>query len=280
MSCMLKHSFVLFFLCCLMIGCDGNNMRSTGKMELSTIKDVQASAWEELKEKKIYFGHQSVGNNIIEGLKDWGRQKPEVKLRIIRLQDSYKIDSPGLYQASIGKNDYPRSKIDAFVAAMRQGIGNSADIAFFKFCFVDITAGTNVPELFDYYVEKMALLKQEYPKMTFVHFTVPLLRRNQISFKGYIKKLLGKSDGFFNDSNNIRRNEFNKLMREKYHGEEPVFDLAGIESAYPDGRRCTFTKNGKIYYSFVSDYTDDGGHLNGKGRGFVAEQLLIFLAAL
>ena len=110
-------------------------------MELSTIKDVQASAWEELKEKKIYFGHQSVGNNIIDGLKDWGRQKPEVKLRIIRLQDSYKIDSPGLYQASIGKNEDPRSKIDAFVAAMRQGIGNSADIAFFKFCFVDINSG-------------------------------------------------------------------------------------------------------------------------------------------
>jgi hypothetical protein len=263
-----------------MIGCDGNNMRSTGKMELSTIKDVQASAWAELKEKKIYFGHQSVGNNIIDGLKDWGRQKPKVKLRIIRLQDSYKIDSPGLYQASIGKNDYPRSKIDAFVAAMRQGIGNSADIAFFKFCFVDINAGTNVPELFDYYVGKMALLKQEYPEMTFVHFTVPLLRKSKISFKGYIKKLLGKSDGFFDDSDNIQRNEFNKLMREKYHGKEPVFDLAGIESTYPDGRRCTFTKNSKIYYSLVSDYTNDGGHLNELGQKRVAEQLLVFLAGL
>ncbi|MCK4787619.1 MAG: hypothetical protein KAV87_27935 [Desulfobacteraceae bacterium] len=249
-------------------------------MELSTIKDVQASAWAELKEKKIYFGHQSVGNNIIDGLKEWGRQKPEVKLRIIRLQDSYKIDSPGLYQASIGKNNYPRSKIDAFVAAMRQGIGNSADVAFFKFCFVDINSGTNVYELFDYYVEKMALLKQEYPKMTFVHFTVPLLKRNKISFKGYIKKLLGKSDGFFDDSNNIRRSEFNRLIREKYHGEERVFDLAGIESTYPDGRRCSFSKNGKIYYSLVPDYTNDGGHLNELGQKRVAEQILVFLAGL
>ena len=42
----------------------------------------------------------------------------------------------------------------------------------------------------------------------------------------------------------------------------------------------TFTKDGENYYSLVPDYTDDGGHLNEKGRKIVAEQLLILLANL
>ena len=280
MSCAVKHSFVLFSLCCLMLGCDGNNMRSTGKMELSTIEDVQASAWAELKEKKIYFGHQSVGNNIIDGIKDWGRQKPQVKLRIISLQDSYKLNSPGLYQANIGKNEDPRSKINAFVADMRQGIGNSADIAFFKFCFVDITAKTNIEEVFNHYSKTMEKLQDKYPKVTFVHFTVPLLRRNKPTFKSYIKKLIAKGDGFFDDSHNIARSKYNQLLREKYMGKEPLFDLAMVESTYQDGSRCTFSANGHTYYALVPEYTKDGGHLNELGQKVAAEQLLIFLAGL
>ena len=34
------------------------------------INDVPAVKWEKLAQKKIYFGHQSVGFNIMEGIKD------------------------------------------------------------------------------------------------------------------------------------------------------------------------------------------------------------------
>ena len=49
---------------------------------------------------------------------------------------------------------------------------------------------------------------------------------------------------------------------------------------YPDGTRCSFTKDGKTYYSMVPEYTTDGGHLNEIGRKKVAEQFLILLANL
>ena len=69
--------------------------------------------------------------------------------------------------------------------------------------------------------------------------------------------------------NNINRNQFNEILRKEYEGKAPIFDLAKIESTYPDG---------KTSYSMVPDYTYDGGHLNETGRKKAAEQLLVLLA--
>ncbi|MBW2608023.1 MAG: hypothetical protein JRD05_10355 [Deltaproteobacteria bacterium] len=70
------------------------------------------------------------------------------------------------------------------------------------------------------------------------------------------------------------------MLRKEYDGKEPVFDIAKIESTFPNGTRCSFTKDGKTYYSMVPEYTYDSGHLNETGRKKVAEQLLILLAQL
>jgi len=42
----------------------------------------------------------------------------------------------------------------------------------------------------------------------------------------------------------------------------------------------TFRKEGKKYYSMTPTYTDDGGHLNERGRKKVAEQFLLFMINL
>jgi hypothetical protein len=161
---------------------------------------------------------------------------------------------------------------------MDAGIGGSADVAFFKFCFVDIGADTDVNKVFDHYKNTMSRLKTKYPGTTFVHVTVPLGTTIE-SWKTRIKVLMGKTEIWEYDAN-IRKNEFNNLLRGNYAGREPVFDLAGFESTYPDGKRSTFTKNGTSYYDLAPEYTYDDGHLNEKGRKWVAEQLLMFLADL
>ena len=84
----------------------------------------------------------------------------------------------------------------------------------------------------------------------------------------------------WNYEDNIKRNQFNELIKKEYEEKEPFFDLAKIESSYPSGERASFTKDGKVYYSLVPEYTYDSGHLNEKGRKIVAEQLLIILASL
>ncbi len=276
----LRISVVVIIIAISILCSNGGAMSQGRNNEFKNIDDAPTSAWERLSKQKIYFGHQSVGNNIIEGLKKIEEQYPQIRLDIIRIQKPNRLENPGLYHSEIGKNDYPKTKIDAFVQAMQQGIGQTADIAFFKFCFVDITGETNIEELFDYYSKTMEKLRKEYPSVTFVHFTVPLLRRNKPSLKSYIRKIFGRADGFFADGHNIARNKFNELIMETYAGKEPIFDLAVVESTYQDGRRCSFSDNGNTYYSLVPEYTNDGGHLNELGQRVVAEQLLMFLASM
>ena len=79
---------------------------------------------------------------------------------------------------------------------------------------------------------------------------------------------------------NIKRNQFNELLRKEYDGKAPIFDLARTESTLPDGKRSSFSKDGKNYYFMVPDYTHDGGHLNELGRKRAAEQLLVVLTAV
>ncbi|MDL1962413.1 MAG: hypothetical protein LWX01_12110 [Deltaproteobacteria bacterium] len=248
------------------------------KIESNALKNVQPSLWENLSQKKIYFGHQSVGFNIIEGIKDLMKVNPQIKLNIVETSEPEAPDNPLFAHSRVGSNMDPKSKTDAFASLMDKGIGDKADIAFFKFCYVDIAGQTDVQEVFTRYKETLARLRAKYPKTSFVHVTVPL-GTSIATLKTRIKTLIRKKDIWEYDAN-IRKNEFNDLLRKEYSGKEPIFDLAYVESTFPDGRRSTFTKAGETYYSMVPEYTYDDGHLNETGRKRAAEQLLVLLANL
>jgi len=204
-------------------------------------------------------------------------ENPKIKLNIVETDNPDDFKQPLFAHARVGKNEVPQSKIDAFAYSTRHGLGNRADIAFFKFCYVDIKPETNVEKVLSSYKNIMASLKETYPKTTLIHVTAPLTTR-QSGIKAWIKKIIGRPVRGIDD--NIKRNQFNDHLRKEYTRKDPVFDLAAIECTAPDGTRASFVKNGKTYYQLVSDYTDDGGHLNKRGRKKVAEQLLILLAEL
>ena len=161
---------------------------------------------------------------------------------------------------------------------MEHGIGGKADFAFLKFCFVDVKSNTDIENVFSDYKKNMSRLKANYQDTTLIHFTVPL-ETTKATWKTWIKKLIKKKEIWEYD-HNVARNKFNDLLKKEYNEKEPVFDLAKIESTYPDGRAETFKREGKTYYSLVPTYTHDGAHLNELGRKKVAEQLLILLANL
>ena len=62
--------------------------------QFPSIKDVPNSAWEKLSQKKIFFGHQSVGFNIIDGLKDLMKENPQIKLNIVETSNPADFDAP------------------------------------------------------------------------------------------------------------------------------------------------------------------------------------------
>ena len=276
---------ILVSLLVAMMGLTAVKNAVAGEDRNMNMEQVAAEQWNRMAKKTIFFGHQSVGYNILDGVKRVMEQNPLVNLKIVKLANPGDMGPSAkgvLFHAEVGKNFNPRSKIDAFAEWMDKGVGDNVDIAFLKFCFVDIGTQTNIEELFEYYRKTLAGLKEKFPSTTFVHFTVPLLAE-QVGFakwkhrlKGIVKKILGKNEFY----ENVNKFVFNEMIRSEYRGKEPVFDLAAVESTFPDGSRSTFAVSGKQIESMVPAYTNDGGHLDPQGQDIVARKLLAFLATL
>ena len=238
-------------------------------------KEIDSSL-KKIADMRIFFGHQSVGNNILAGIRDISESR-EYKIKIIETRTVNENDEAAFFHTNIGENLYPLSKIEDFKKLIENGIGGNVDVAFFKFCYVDFDKTTDVNSIFQKYQKTMEYLKNNNPQTTFVHFTVPLVNA-RLDVKTFIKKIIGRFDSKL--EGNIKRNQFNSMLIGAYEGKEPIFDLATIESTYPDGKRETFKKNGSIFYALVPEYSHDGGHLNELSRKMVALNLLHFIASL
>jgi hypothetical protein len=225
-----------------------------------------------LSHKKVFFGHQSVGQNIVDGITDVMGTTPLIRLNIRETMSPGDFDKPIFAHSFIGTNLNPSSKIKAFRDILDSGVGQVADIAFLKLCYIDINRSTDLRALFKEYDETIAYLKAKFPKLKIITVTVPLMSR-PIRIRSKIAKLLGRWQ--WDDQNNVKRNEFNEMLRSRYG--ESLFDLAKSESTTLLGKRAVFKKDNKTYDLLVKSYTDDGGHLNALGRQVAAIDLLLYL---
>jgi hypothetical protein len=249
---------------------------ATSPQKLRRLADVPPEAWTRLNSKTIFFGHQSVGRNILGGLQDLQANSKSLHLSIVETKDANKIEGPVLAHAAVGRNRDPESKIAEFKELMEGGLGNKVDIAFLKLCYVDVTRDSNPDEILAAYSKAIGALKSRFPRVVFVHVTVPLCAPEK-GLKERIKRLLGRSPVL--DDNQVRV-RYNSLLCQRYSGKEPLFDLALYETLTPEGLRHYGLRNGQEVPVLTPSYTDDGGHLNPRGRQHVAEQLLIQLLDL
>jgi hypothetical protein len=228
-----------------------------------SIPDVE---WARLTNARVYFGHQSVGANIIDGLRDLSTGHAERPLKIVRSRDR----SPGpfaLVEFTIGENGRPESKMKDFAVALDQIDDKSAAIAAFKYCYLDITPETNVEQLFANHRKALSEMRVRHPNLTFVHVTAPLTG-SESGPRFLAKRLLGKPT---TRDANAKRNRFNAMLRAQYSG-EPIFDLAKVESTRPNGSRSFFQDGADVVYTLAPELTDDGGHLNATGRRAAARE--------
>jgi hypothetical protein len=175
------------------------------KVTLSSIDDVPREYWIKLAEKKIFFGHKSVGYNIIQGVKDIMRERNYIKLNIVETHSPEQFDKPIFAHAQVGQNTDPGSKIKAFENIMDTGVGNKVDIAFFKFCYVDVMRDSNPQGIFDSYWKAIEDLKARYPNTKFMHVTVPV-RSTPKGLKKNVKesiKLLTGTPGILVDNASV-----------------------------------------------------------------------------
>lgn len=246
-------------------------------MLLSALLTLSASALpdevvEKVARRRVFFGHQSVGANILEGVA--GLTSGKLIIREGRTADA--LASPGLVHTFLGQNEAPRTKIADFESAL-DALGGRVEIAFFKFCYVDFEARTDVEQLFAEYLAAMNRLRAKYPAVTFVHLTVPLTVVPQ-GAKAWLKKTVTRQAPWGTRENAVRH-RFNTLLRTRLEG-HPLFDLAALESTHSDGTAVRYQLDGQQLPSLAPEYSDDGQHLNPVGGRQVAAALLTFLAGL
>jgi len=283
MRIMVKPMYIILLIVAAMVGVMGLLVLGTSiQVHKRTCPHVMRSlvhfppeAWEQLNNKTIFFGHKSVGNNIIDGIRDLVDSHDYINLRIYETKVADRVNGAMFVHAPVGRNMEPESKIAEFKKIMEGGFAEKVDIAFFKFCYADIVSHSNPDAILAVYCETMEELKARFPEVIFVHVTVPLLAPPK-TMKGIlkvkIKRVLGRSTVL--DDNRVRA-RYNELLRERFPGKEPLFDLAEYEALGPDGLRYYILWKGYEVPILVNSYTDDGGHLNVLGRRYVAEQLLI-----
>lgn len=228
---------------------------------------IMIGFWGELARKRVCFGHQSVGADIMKALSTLS----EGRLRIVESSDPVVFDHPVIAHFRVGQNRDPLSKCQDFSRVINGGIGDRVDVAFFKFCYVDITAHTDVDALFKAYQGVMESLSLRYPHVVFLHTTVPL-RGISSGVWAWLSQKVGGLNGERGDQ--VSRHRFNRLLRSAYGESGRLFDLAELEATYPDGRRASFSCRGEVVPNLVSEYTHDGGHLNQQAAERIAKGLL------
>ncbi|MBU1087117.1 MAG: hypothetical protein KKD05_06315 [Candidatus Omnitrophica bacterium] len=269
--------FIIFIISVssYVLNCKGGAMGKT--VDLLELKAVPQAKWDSLANKKIYFGHQSVGYNIIDGIKDVMTEMPNIKLNIIETKNPEDFKKGIFAHSTVGRNENPKSKIDDFKRIMDSGVGGKVDIAFFKFCYIDINSETDQAELLAYYKNTMNYLERKYPNTKFVHFSVPIRTTNN-SFKARIRRFFNKD--VWGDKENIARNKYNKNFMDEYVPNEDFFNIALYEATLPDHSLNYCAKRGNDYLALWSGYSEDGGHLSLLGKKYIAQKLLLFLIGL
>jgi hypothetical protein len=248
---------------------------------MTTTAKASALSLGRLARKRLYFAHQSVGANILEGVRDVLSDSSPRPLRIVQTRELATLEGPVFAHSRIGRNGDPGSKLEEFTDVVSRSAPAGVDVALLKFCFVDFDGGRDAGDVFRRYAETFARLRDAFPGTTFVHVTVPLTGNPaglRWAVRNVVKRVVGRHVRSPEDNRTICA--FNALLRDRYAGREPVFDLAALESTRADGTWVSVEDGGLTLFSLASEYTSDGGHLNETGRLVVARALLQFLEAL
>jgi hypothetical protein len=252
----------------------GCNNPKQEKTPMTLITQISPSAWQALEKKRVVFGHQSVGDNILNGIKQLAA-RDSVSINISQQRTA--PFQPGISHFYIGNNTDPTSKIQDFAAAIDESAAQGADVALMKLCYIDFNADTDAKQLANDYITSLESLAKKYPHTRFVAVTAPLTAV-QTGPKAWVKRLLGKPLNGAVD--NAKRGEFNTLLRQQYLAEGRLFDLAKAETEASGQAACMTQVYGRQVEVLCPEITDDGGHLNEHGQVLLGAELVNFIGSL
>lgn len=270
------RALAMALLSAVSVGACGDEMNGSMVNTAEPMLDqITSRQWERLAEERIFFGHQSVGENLMAGVQEILAERPEIRLRVIETAEPSEMQGPGFYHAPVGRNGEPASKLTAFDGVVNSSIGESGT-ALLKYCYVDVDLNTDPNVLFEDYRRSMASLKARHPRLTVMHLTLPL-QADAGTLRHVAAVVRGLPTG---RQLNLIRYRYNELVRQTYGGKEPIFDLARFESIRPDGGMALVRHGRSRVPVLASAWTYDGGHLNEAGRRELAAAFLATLAGI
>jgi hypothetical protein len=226
-----------------------------------------------LRGLRIVFGHQSVGDNLLDGLRALMAGHPDA-LPISELGAPLPAGG-GIIHARIGANHDPLSKCTHMEALIDGPLASAVDLALFKLCYVDIDERTDTAALARAYLATLDGLAARHPGLIVVAVTAPL-RTVERGWGVWLRERLGRVNRA--KTANLARARFNQAVRTGFAG-RPLFDLAAAQATRPDGRHEMFRMDGQAVESLHGGYTTDGGHLTPAAARHLAGLWLATLAA-
>lgn len=206
---------------------------------------IPAEALEKARDLRVLFGHQSVGFDVIRGLRLLGEESPDrYRLPIqSRVQAQWFVRNAGLGEFFVGRNGDAQGKVDDFDRAVRGGMGERVDVAMMKLCYADMVERSDPAQVFEHWRQAFEKLEVDYPKVRFVWWTCPLTIPPRCS---------------------DQRMEVNRRIREYARAQgKLLLDIADIECHTPQGEAVLHPGGGeKLDDAYARDR---GGHLNDDG---------------
>ena len=182
-----------------------------------------------LAHERVYFGHQSVGKNILDGLKELSEAQG-VPVKIAERPGPQACTVPGSATSSSRRTGIRCASSP--ISSSRSARGSQADLALVKFCYVDINADTDMRALFDAYRKTIDELRAK---------THARSSSTSAAFDDGADRAEGVDEAASRPCTlrHHRQREARPIQhaRRTYAGREPIFDLARVESIAADGTR-------------------------------------------
>ena len=142
-----RYLTILFFpVMFILSSCNEVPMNSQNNSFKLSEEEINSSI-KAVANMRIFFGHQSVGKNILDGINDIS-EGVNNKINIVESRIADDNSEAAFFHADVGKNKDPFSKIADFRELVENGIGGKVDVAFFKFCYVDFDQTTDIKSTF------------------------------------------------------------------------------------------------------------------------------------
>jgi hypothetical protein len=229
--------------------------------------------WPAIAERTVYFAHQSVGSGIVAAVKRLVVEH-DLALRIVQTREPASVTGPAFVHFLAGQNRDFASKNAALLRLLESRTRAQRPIVLLKYCYMDINSAGEAAAMFAAYRDTVETIQFEHPDVVVVHMTVPLTTVES-AFRSGARQLFGRPT---RREAAIARHRYNELVRAEFSGTEPVFDLATIESAKPEGGVAGFTAGGVMIETLAPHNTHDGLHLTPQCERTAATALLDVLS--